>query len=233
MSWLTSPPVGCGDLVLFFTPTPYGDIARGEIAHGSHLLESIRDGSNKNDLLGFLEYLSEICWLDVNFSDVNKKALAIQIAQWACIILESSSLEPGDILDATHMVFTNILPCGIIPVLSQQISWVSELGFYDKTDCLGCLLHMLRDLPAWMNPYDFDELSGILPRCIGQDFFQTLCTTMIETTLLGIVWFILDEHDVDLFVLSDVELYSCKRCDGTHDAGNFELDPFPRISDHT
>jgi hypothetical protein len=34
-----------------------------------------------------------------------------------------------------------------------------------------------------MNPDDFDELSGILPGCTDQDFFQTLCTTMIETTV--------------------------------------------------
>ena len=98
-----------------------------------------------------------------------------------------------------HKVFTNTLPCGIIPALSQQISWVSELGIYDKQDCLGCLHHILRDLPVWMNPDDFNELSGILPSCTGQDFFQTLCTTMIETTLLGMVWFILDEQFVFIF----------------------------------
>jgi hypothetical protein len=98
-----------------------------------------------------------------------------------------------------HKALTNILPCGIIPALSQQISWVSELGIYDKQDCLGCLHHILRDLSVWMNPDDFNELSGILPSCTSQDFFQTLCTTMIESTLLGMVWFILDEQFVFIF----------------------------------
>jgi hypothetical protein len=79
--------IHCMALIPFFTPTIYGDIAIGKISNATRLLESVRNGSNSNELLDFLGYLSEICWLDVNFGDVIQKALAIEIAQWVCITL--------------------------------------------------------------------------------------------------------------------------------------------------
>ena len=74
-------------LIPFFTPTIYGDIAIGKIADATRLLESIRNGSNSNKLLDFLGYMSQICWLDVNFGDVIQKSLAIEIVQWLCLTL--------------------------------------------------------------------------------------------------------------------------------------------------
>lgn len=79
--------IHCMALIPFFTPTIYGDISIGKISNATRLLESVRNGSNSNELLDFLGYLSEICWLDVNFGDAIQKALAIEIAQWVCITL--------------------------------------------------------------------------------------------------------------------------------------------------
>jgi len=79
--------IHCMALKPFFTPKIYGDVAIGKISNATRLLESVRKGSNSNELLDFLGYLSEICWLDVNFSDVIQKALAIEVAQWVCITL--------------------------------------------------------------------------------------------------------------------------------------------------
>jgi len=80
-------------------------------------------------------------------------------------------------------VFTGILPCGILPALSQHISWVSKLGIFDNQYCLGCLP---RDVPDGLcNSQGFEELSEILAMCTGQNFFQTLTTRVVESMLLG------------------------------------------------
>jgi len=80
-------------------------------------------------------------------------------------------------------VFTRILPCGVLPVLSQHISRASELGIFENQCCLGCLP---RDVPeTLLDVNGFEVLSHILPMLIGQSFFQTLTTRMVESVLLG------------------------------------------------
>lgn len=81
-------------------------------------------------------------------------------------------------------VFTEILPCGVLPALSQHISRASELGIFEKQCCLGCLP---RDVPETLlsNLSHFEELSQILPMFTGQSLFQTLTTGVVESVLLG------------------------------------------------
>jgi hypothetical protein len=84
-------------------------------------------------------------------------------------------------------LFTEILPCGILPALSQHISQASELGIFENQYCLGCLP---RDIPATgmlLGLGDFMAQSQILPTFTSQSFFQTLTTSMVESTLLGIM----------------------------------------------
>ena len=81
------------------------------------------------------------------------------------------------------MVFTQILPCGILPALSQHISRASELGIFENQHCLGCLP---RDVPeTLLDVNGFEVLSQILPMLTGQNFFQALSTRMVESVLLG------------------------------------------------
>jgi hypothetical protein len=80
-------------------------------------------------------------------------------------------------------VFTQILPCGILPALSQNISRASELGIIENQYCLGCLP---RDVPETLLDLSYVEvLSQILPMLTSQNFFQTLSTRMVECVLLG------------------------------------------------
>jgi len=84
-------------------------------------------------------------------------------------------------------LFTEILPCGILPALSQHISQVSELGIFENQYCLGCLP---RDVPATgmlLGLGDFLVQSQILPMFTSQSFFQAFSTSMVESTLLGIM----------------------------------------------
>jgi len=80
-------------------------------------------------------------------------------------------------------VFTRILPCGILPALSQQISQASELGISGNQYCLRCLPRQVSE--ALLDVNDFEVLSQILPMLTGQSFFQTLSTIMVESVLLG------------------------------------------------
>jgi hypothetical protein len=80
-------------------------------------------------------------------------------------------------------VFTEILPYGILPAISEHISRASELGIFENQYCLGCLP---RDIPKkLLDSNDFGLLSQILPLLTGQSFCQTLTTRMIESMLLG------------------------------------------------
>jgi hypothetical protein len=80
-------------------------------------------------------------------------------------------------------VLTQILPCGILPALSQHISRASELGIFENQYCLGCLPRDV--LKRRFNSQDFQELSETLAMCMDQNFFQTLSTRMLESVLLG------------------------------------------------
>ena len=80
-------------------------------------------------------------------------------------------------------LFTEIVPCGILPALSQHISRASELGIFENQYCFGCLP---RDIPeTLLDLAGFAVLSQILPMITGQSFFQTLTTKMVESMLLG------------------------------------------------
>jgi hypothetical protein len=79
-------------------------------------------------------------------------------------------------------LFTQILPCGILPALNQYISQASELGIFENQYCLGC---RLGDIPeTLLAAIDFEQLSQILPMLTSQSFFQTLTTRVVESMLL-------------------------------------------------
>ena len=83
-----------------------------------------------------------------------------------------------------YRVFTQILPCGILPALSQHISYTSKLGIFENPNCLRCLKG---DPELLLSPYNYRALITILSMCTAQDFFQTFCTRAIEYTLLAMV----------------------------------------------
>ena len=182
----------------FFVQTKYGGIS-----NASRLLEYVRNGADSNDLLLFLRYLSKIDWLNI-YNKWAQRRWTNEIAHWVChnksrrlilgnpfdnllihkFIQESLTLEPGDIRNAMYKVFTEIHPRGIVPGLSQQISRASEI--FESKSCLRCLQDHVPEGP--LNLYDFGLLSRrIVPMCIDQNFFQILCTRMVESTLLGMV----------------------------------------------
>ena len=79
-------------------------------------------------------------------------------------------------------VFTEILPCGILPALSQSITRASELGIFENQQCLGCLP---QDIPEMLLDFNgFEVLSQILPMITGQSFFRILTTRIVESMLL-------------------------------------------------
>ena len=81
-------------------------------------------------------------------------------------------------------IFTEILPCGILPALNQHISRASELGIFENQYCLGCLP---RDVPETLLSYlsRFEELSQVLPMFTRQSLFQNFTTRVVESVLLG------------------------------------------------
>jgi hypothetical protein len=76
-----------------------------------------------------------------------------------------------------NKVFTEVLPRGILPVLSQHISRTSELGIFENHNCLRCLRSNLPRSPLGFD--DFRVLSQILP------MFAGLSTILVESVLLG------------------------------------------------
>ena len=59
------------------------------ISDASRLLEHVRTGSDDNDLLLFLRYLSEIHWLDFYTRGWYERRVANGIAHWVCTTLVS------------------------------------------------------------------------------------------------------------------------------------------------
>ena len=77
-------------------------------------------------------------------------------------------------------IFTQVLPCGILPALNQCISRASKLGIFENPYCLP------RDAPETLLDFtEFEVLSQILPMLTDQNFFQTLTTRMVESVMLG------------------------------------------------
>ena len=88
-----------------------------------------------------------------------------------------------------HKVFNEILLRGVLPALGQQIPCVSDLGIFESQNCLRCPQDVLESLSHNLGTgFTIEVLSEILPMCAGQNFFQTLCTRIIESILLGMVW---------------------------------------------
>ena len=83
-------------LVPFFKPTPtlFGEICN--IAKATHFLESARNGSDRHELLLFLEYLSEIHWFDIYWhGDQGRRDLTDRIVHWVCTTLVGWFLTPN------------------------------------------------------------------------------------------------------------------------------------------
>ena len=60
-----------------------------EVSDASRLLEHAKDGSDRNDLLLFLRYLSKIHWLDIYPRGWNEGHFTHGIVQWVCTTLVS------------------------------------------------------------------------------------------------------------------------------------------------
>jgi len=63
-----------------------------EISNASRLLEHAKSGSDSDDLLLFLRYLSKIHWLDMYTRGGEERALTNEITQWVCTTLVSRFL---------------------------------------------------------------------------------------------------------------------------------------------
>ena len=74
------------NLVDFFAPLWCG-VPIGNIANATHLLERAGNGSNRNELLLFLEYLSKIHWLDVYNGNEQQGRFTNGIVHWVCTTL--------------------------------------------------------------------------------------------------------------------------------------------------
>ena len=76
-----------GSLVHFFMPMPT-PFVESLISNATRLLESARNGSDRNELLLFLEYLSEINWFDIyNLRDRGRRHVTNGIMHWVCTTL--------------------------------------------------------------------------------------------------------------------------------------------------
>ena len=84
-------------VTFFFTPTQSLRPSRGllidrgllieTVANATRLLESARNGSDRHELLLFLEYLSEIPWFDIYNTGRRQRYLTNGIVHWVCTIL--------------------------------------------------------------------------------------------------------------------------------------------------
>jgi len=79
-------------------------------------------------------------------------------------------------------VFIEILPCGILPALNQHVSRISKLGIFENPNCLRCQ----QEIPEGLMD-SHAVLIGILPMCTTENFFQILCTRVIESDLSQMV----------------------------------------------
>ena len=73
-------------LIDFFTPTPTLS-AEIPIANATRLLEGARNGSDRHELLLFLENLSEIDWFNIYNGDWVRRRFTNGIVHWVCTTL--------------------------------------------------------------------------------------------------------------------------------------------------
>ena len=76
-------------LVYFFTQTLtlLSEISISNNANATHMLESATNGSDRHELLLFLEYLSEIHWFDIYHMGCGQRLLTNRIMHWVCTTL--------------------------------------------------------------------------------------------------------------------------------------------------
>ena len=90
-----------------------------------------------------------------------------------------------------HKVLIEIIPRGIIPALRVGNFWIKKtgiLGDNDRSVCLKCSIPQIFIRQShWLDRTTFEMLSEIPFVCTGQDFFQLLCTTIVEAILFGMV----------------------------------------------
>jgi len=72
-----------------FVPEKFIVQSRDEISDASHLLEHAKNGSGSDDFLLFLQYLSEIQWLNIYTRGWEERYLTHVIIQWVCTTLVS------------------------------------------------------------------------------------------------------------------------------------------------
>ena len=77
-------------LAHFFEPPPVAF----EISNASRLLEHFRNGSDNNDLLLFLRYLSEIHWFNIYTRGGHERWVTNGIIHWVCTTLVGRFLLP-------------------------------------------------------------------------------------------------------------------------------------------
>jgi hypothetical protein len=85
-------PDSCYNVTSFFTPTltPSRGILTESMANATRLLESARNGSDRHELLLFLEHLSEIPWFLIYCRPGpawSQRYLTNRIVRWVCTIL--------------------------------------------------------------------------------------------------------------------------------------------------
>jgi hypothetical protein len=95
-------------------------------------------------------------------------------------------------------VFTGILPRGILPALSQHISRISKLGIFENPNSL----RSQQEIPEGLVDcrYDYEALFGILAMCTTENFFQTLCTQVLESSLF---WMVRNAADMEYVFVFD------------------------------
>ena len=96
-------------------------------------------------------------------------------------------------------IFIAILPHGILPMLDQHISRASELGFFENQNCFRCLQDVPNLKMLVVLNTSFEELLQILPMCTSQNFFQSFCTRVLESVLLGMVWIRMSNRYIFVF----------------------------------
>jgi hypothetical protein len=110
-----------------------------------------------------------------------------------------------------HKVVIEIIPCGILPALRVGNFWFKQTGILDDKDgflCFKCSIPQISiGRRHWLNTKSLEMLSEIPSVCTGQDFFQLLCTTIVEAILFGMVyWTTVYEGYVFPFDLSTLQI---------------------------
>jgi hypothetical protein len=91
-------------------------------------------------------------------------------------------LQSGNIRDALHKVFIEIIPRGILPALRVGNFWFKKTGILEANGgsvCLGCSSSATESV----NIFHPLEVIEVLTACTAQDFFGLFCTTVVEALL--------------------------------------------------